>query len=177
MNRRLKQKYGRRFKKKQLWDLDIYLSKFILNNLKAYRELSLNSYPPDLDEDSDDTSIPSSLEIHSMPYKYTEDESIVRWKAIIDKMIWSFNEIAYGFPNEPQTLLYDEYESYIKTVRKEKKYPDSIPDHIVINDSMFREKYPGGAEPIATKEQTKEYNERVNKGLKLFVKYLKDLWD
>lgn len=161
MNKRFKQAYGKHLKKKQLWDMHTYLSRIILNNLRAFRALELHSVPHIPKED--ESSIAPPLEVHHVTNSQ-DDPMIVKWKALIDKMIWSFNEIANDYPNDPQTLLFNDFDKY------EIKYKESDPD-------KFYTKYPDGECPRASKEELDKYSDRINEGLNLFAKYLKDLWD
>lgn len=66
-----------RYKIKQLWNLNDYLSEHIYYALKQFKELQeLYSYPGEL-------------------------KSVKKWEEILDKMIWSFREIKDGYINDP----------------------------------------------------------------------------
>ena len=66
MNKRLKKKKGlSKIQDNECWDLDLTIIKFILQRLKKFKEININSYP-------------------------NKCGSIENWHKIIDKIIWSF---------------------------------------------------------------------------------------
>lgn len=91
MNKRKKQKYGRRFSKKKIANLCDYLAKDILNNLRVFEKCAV-SIPGPLCGEEGARNI---------------SESSAEWHEILQKMIWSFDQFSRGNPDEPFLNGYD----------------------------------------------------------------------
>lgn len=103
---RKKQMFGKRFKKRRAWDCYSYLAIHIINELKAFKKYNVNSYPLEFD-------------------------SIESWHKIINKMIWSFEEISKDYPNAPKlSSLLDDKEKY-------NKYRSQIDDGLMLFAKYF----------------------------------------
>lgn len=103
MNKRNKQRFGRRFSEEKLYDLCDYLIADALVNLKAFNKYH-GSIPSFLcDEDYEKTDV-----------KKAEKE----WHEILNKMIWSMEEYKNDNHNDPgmQGKSYDsdERKEYLK---------------------------------------------------------------
>ena len=75
LRRQLEQATKHSFTDEQLWSFDYHLAKVILPALVRFKQINM----------------------HSFPGTVTEEE----WSEILDKMIWSFNELANDEPNYP----------------------------------------------------------------------------
>lgn len=118
------------------------LAVYILGGLKAYRACG-NSYAPDFDSYED-------------------------WIAAVDKMIWSFDQIANECPDDPNTIHF--YEKWKEAEKKDVPLLDCDEHGRVSFSDMLNDGRP-------TKEEEAAYHARVQEGLDLFAKYFRDLWD
>lgn len=126
-----------------LWSLDHTLALVILPVLIEYRK-------------SKRYGVPVGLDIAYIPLEDAEeDKQMQEWNEILDKMIWSFEQIVNIDGAEDWFWIekpnFDECEisaDYLTAVKG--KY-----DH----------------------EAFKKYNEKIQEGLELFGKYFRNLWD
>jgi len=86
MNKRYKQKFGKKFKIRRMYDLCDYLGKDILRDLKAFQRVC-SAAPMEICEKDDLAGV--------------RPETEKKWKDMIGKMIWSFEEILYDRGNAP----------------------------------------------------------------------------
>lgn len=145
-----------RFSQKEVWNLDYYLAEIILIGLKQFKEGNRHGYP-------------SCVEgVYCTDAGVNQKELISKWEEILDKMIWSFDQIVNDRKDDPLDIYFSQrrdidvifeskngIEEWIEGINKDNKR--SIPDDVM-------------------KAHT-EYNERVQEGLVLFGKYFQDLWD
>lgn len=66
--------FGNRFKKQRAWDCYTHLAVHIANELRAFKKYNVNSYPQDFN-------------------------NIEEWHEAVDKMIYSFDQIAKDYPD------------------------------------------------------------------------------
>ena len=66
--------FGKRFKKQRAWNCYAHLAVHIANELKAFKKYNVNSYP------------------HGF-------NNIEEWHEVVDKMIYSFDQIAKDYPD------------------------------------------------------------------------------
>lgn len=203
MNKRYKQEYGRRFKKVNLWNIGPYLAKEILDGLKMFRRLKKHSIPPFNPETG--LIVPNYTGIKSNEVIFEPDtdenkEILDKYNQIIDKMIFSFEEIVNENKNNPFYLARDKYfdniESFGKTLTEEEKkefekfkkkknddsdgmfiWPSILEEFIEYHVPRFREEYGEIPQYEDMKKEVEEYTNKVNEGLKLFIMYLPHLWD
>lgn len=88
MNKRIKQKYGRRYRREKIYNLCDYLARDICTNLKLYEHIT--------------PAVPSCF---CHPYDDCKEEKWLeareKWHTVLRNMIWSFDEIAKNYPNKP----------------------------------------------------------------------------
>lgn len=103
--------------------------------------------------------------LHSHPIDFEGHEEY--WGKTIDKMIWSFDQIANEYPNHPYTAFFEKRwkEAEANGISLMQVYKDRVQFN-----KMLEEKKP-------TDEETVAYVSRVQEGLNLFAKYFQDLWD
>lgn len=116
---------------------------FLADGLRVFRKEPLHSHPIDFEDHEED------------------------WEKAIDKMIWSFEQIANEYPDHPYTAFFEKRwkEAEVNGISLMQVYKDRIQF-----DKMLEEKKP-------TDEETTVYVSRVQEGLDLFAKYFQDLWD
>ena len=95
-------------------------------------------------------------------------KNIEEWHKAIDKMIWSFNQIAYEYPDDPHTIFFDK-----KWKRAEENGIQlmTIDKNNTIHFSDILE------EERPSDEEQNAYRNKIQEGLNLFAKYFQDLWD
>lgn len=91
MNKRMKQKYGKRYNEEQIYDLCDYLARDILNGLRAFEKHRVGVPACFCGEDGN-----RSLE-----------EAENEWHKVLRKMIWSFEQYVRDYPDEPFKKGYD----------------------------------------------------------------------
>lgn len=116
---------------------------FLADGLRVFRKGPLHSHPIDFEGHAED------------------------WGKAIDKMIWSFDQIAHEYPDHPYTAFFEKRwkEAEANGVSLMQVYKDRVQFN-----KMLEEKKP-------TDEETVAYTSRVQEGLNLFAKYFQDLWD
>ena len=148
--RKVKIKYDRY----DTWSLDHTLALIILPGLKQLKATS-HGYPAVLNDD--------------LPTACLKDASgEERWEWVMDEMIWTFNEIANDYPSE------DSFHSGTLDIvwTKVNKNGDTDPE-----GSWWRvDRGPNDNFSIDF-EARKKYDERIQRGLTLFGKYYRNLWD
>lgn len=138
----------------QIWNLKIPLAFFISGALTRFYHIDRHSYPGQV-------------------------KSVEDWNCILKEMIWTFNEIAYDNPGEPYNILFN------KTMKEHPEwYDDSLIEFRHTNNgtmvNMDRWGYHAHMSPEEldkVKQDSKDYNNRIQNGLNLFSKYFLDLWD
>lgn len=91
---RSKQMFGKRFKKRRAWDCYSFLAVHIANELRAFKKYNVNSLPHEF-------------------YKEEGDNGTKEWHDVVDKMIYSFDQIARDYPNcEEMDVKSSEYKAY-----------------------------------------------------------------
>ena len=154
-----------------LYDLNTSLAANIAQDLKKFKNFT-DSYPdPKVKFDEDTIHVTTN----------NDNPKLIAWKELIQKMIWSFDEIANLYPNNPSTLASKKFFDDIYDYRKkhnmidEGKYPWSQ----IANNIDFGGEYnhpTGYFKDEFTDEDIKLYNERIKNGLKLFANNFQELW-
>lgn len=114
---------------------------YILGGLKAYKSCG-NSYPGTL-------------------------KSYNEWMQLLDKMIWSFDQIVNECPDDPETIHFNK--KWKEAEEKGIKLMKTNGNQIVFSEILD--------EGRPTKEEVLAYHARIQEGLDLFAKYFRDLWD
>ncbi len=132
-----------RYSKRQLWGLDTYLAQHIHDALLQFKEQNVHSYPGDL--------------------QMTPE----LWHAVLDKCIWTFQQIADDYPEEPHTRYWAEF----------RETHDDKDDMYFVNDkngTRIEFKY---ETPKWVWRKNEIYHKCIEDGLNLFARYYRDLWD
>ena len=155
MNNRWRQKKklnGYTFTKSQIWNADDTMAKFILAVLKEFKQMKRNSYP-------------GQDEATATPEK---------WEALLDRMIYTFDQLANDFPDSPHHKACEKMQSEHpecwdfnwKSLNNGYWQMDFL--HEDIQDQYMTDE-------VSKKE--KEYREYIQEGLQLFAKYFQYLWN
>ena len=170
---RIKQKYGRKYNKRRSWDLFSHLAKEITTDLKAFKRYNTNSVPSTihfevLKQFGYDDKLANEIPDDKWPE--IDAESTKRWHEILDKMIWSFEEISLEHPHSPMMNTISEYHN---------RYPqlpgESFEDFF--NSKTNRPEIWDIYDYEEVKRKTEEYNAKVDEGLHLFAEWFENLWD
>ena len=167
---RIKQKYGRKYNKRRSWDLFSHLAKEITTDLKAFKKYNVNSVPGKMHFEVVKEFGYEEGKIPDDKYKEINDECTKRWHEILDKMIWSFEEISLEHPNDPMMNTISEYHE---------RYPqlpgESFEDFF--NSKTNRPEIWDVYDYEEVKRKTEEYHTRLEEGLHLFATWFENLWD
>ena len=131
------------FPYKYRYDAFVTLAVFILDGLKTHKKYNTTSYPIGFDGPEE-------------------------WRKIIDKMIWSFDQIVHDYPDSPHSIFFEKKWK----VAENKNVPLITVDeeNKVCFTDLLEEERP-------SKEVQKDYEDKVQEGLDLFATYFRDLWD
>ncbi len=148
-----------------LWDFNGSVGPIILEWLKQFRTYNKHGVPADMPSflnTVEDYTTQLCFDFYKQsnpPFSDSEDE----WNIILDKMIWSFEEII----NEPNGDCYWD-----------------VKPNIDFDTTFAQESKSDGFHETVWKETGKfnhrkhdEYQNKIQEGLDLFCKYLRNLWD
>lgn len=146
----------------EAWNFNTYHSKWCVPRLKHLRDNS-HGHPANIELDKKASKSGISSHIIGMPKKSPKKQKqefsrkALAWKAVLDKMIWSFEHLEdFAEPVYPKD--YDE--------RMEKTFYDDGSVSYVHMDKREPDYSP-----------IDEHNKKVQEGLDLFAKHYQDLWD
>lgn len=152
------------------WNLDHTLALIILPGLIQLKA-SKHGVPHEFsDVGGEDYVQQDSFDFYKESYNDAFDAKIKEWDAILDKMIWSFQQLAledYDDQYHHGEAKYD----FVKTV---KQYPNPVTGKLEDAYEMV-DQNPGEHWYDYVGHQLHE--ERIQEGLDLFGKYYRSLWD
>lgn len=149
---------GIRWSKRRSWDLFSHLAPFIASELRAFKKYNINGVPQDF------VSTANKFDCNDVTEKGME-----LWHDAIEKMWWSFNEIANDHPNSPYNIAWNKYWDEVGQYRKAEDWSyEKDGHHYYKSDDKFIP---------PSKEEQEAYNAKVKNGLHLFAEYFEDLWD
>ena len=168
------QKGKLRFNRSEVWNLDKYLAKVIVQGLEQFKEMGKNTIPPHLvtNEINKETG-------REVCWDYSSEYCEEQWNELLDKMIFAFTEHPTYFDVEPYNFYYDDL-----------THPDKFPDPEWEDNPVFgkvtewrqilKEGYTQ-EQVDAWWERSRAYdaeiNTKVKEGRDLFIKYFNSLWD
>lgn len=131
--------------KRDAWNLDDFFSPILCAGLRRFLTLKLEHIPADFK---------------------TEEE----WKDTIRQMLWSFEQHHLDCPDDPYSIWYDREERKLKAA--------GIPAFKFVMDPHSKlmeltNNFPAWPENLA--DETRAYENKVKKGIRLFAKYYRDL--
>jgi hypothetical protein len=153
------------------WSLDHTLAMIIYPALIQLKE-SKHGVPSDVVNDvgGEDWAEQGSFDFYKESHNEAWEIASKRWDEILDKMIWSFYQIAHDSYSEK----YFHGESDYDWVKSDKTFPNPITGKVEETYQMV-DKDPEGHWYDAEGHQLHE--ERIQEGLDLFGKYYRNLWD
>lgn len=153
------------------WNMDSTLALIIHPMLVQLRDTK-HGVPGELVEDvgGEDYKDQESFDFYKDTHKESWDIAAARWDEILDKMIWSFGQLAY----EDYDAKYHHGDAKYDWVKSDKTYPNPITGKIEPTYQMV-DKNPD--EHWYDSEGHKLHHERIQEGLELFGKYFRNLWD
>jgi hypothetical protein len=111
-----------------------------------------------------------SFDFYKDTYNDAFDQACKRWEEVLDKMIWSFQQLALEDYEEQYSHGTPEYD----WVPSDKQYVN--PDNGQLEDTFTMvDKNP--TEHWLDIEGLRKHEERIQEGLELFGKYYRQLWD
>ena len=152
------------------YSMDHTLSYIILPLLVQLKETKHGVPTEFADVGGADYEAQDSFDFYKETHNDAFDTAIKRWDEVLDKMIWSF-----------QQLVSDDYEEQYRHgtsdfdwVKTEKTYPNPVTGK---NEPTYQmvDKYP--EQHWTDYEGMRKHEERIQEGLDLFGKYYRNLWD
>ena len=152
------------------WNADGTLAMIIYPMLVQLRD-SKHGVPSELVQDvgGEDYVDQESFDFYKETHKEAWEVASERWDEILDKMIWSFQQLVCG----DYDSKYHHGESDYEFVESDKTYPNPVTGKIEKTFQMIN-KNPDCWYDI---EGHKLHNDRIQEGLDLFGKYFRNLWD
>lgn len=142
--------YGNKvFSKEELCNLNLTLAKIIRTGLKQFKDAKPEGYPFDISQEE--------------------------WNAILEKMYWTFNEIANDHPNDPHEAFFDKMASECPIMWE---FENTEEGHMIVNSDallQWEEEHAAEKEQMLAEQET--YYKKITEGKELFAKYFEDLWD
>lgn len=152
------------------WSLDHTLALIILPALIQLKETK-HGVPADFanvgGEDFDDQE---SFEFYKETVNEAFDEKIKEWDKILDKMIWSFQQLAL----EDYESKYHHGEAKYDFVATDKMYPNPVTGKL---EATYQMVDTNPEEHWYDHVGHKLHEDRIQEGLELFGKYYRALWD
>jgi hypothetical protein len=147
-----------------LWDFKC-VNMIILEWLKKFREMKQSGHPCDIPlfsqtHEHHTDQMAFDFYIDSNP---SYEQCMEEWKSIIDKMIWSFNEI-----------ITEENGDCYWIVKPEIDW-DGTKENVV--DEAGSVEVLWKVEGVIDELKRSQYHARIDEGLDLFRKYIRNLWD
>jgi hypothetical protein len=152
------------------WSLDHTLAQIILPALLQLKASKMGVPTEFADVGGADWESQDSFDF----YKETHDESFniacKRWEDILDKMIWSFQQIAI----EDHESLYCHGKAEYDWVKTDQPISNPISGQV---EDTFQMVDKNPTEHWTDYEGMRKHEERIQEGLELFGKYYRHLWD
>lgn len=152
------------------WNLDHTLAIIILPALLQLKATK-HGIPGDFAEvGGENYSFQSCFDFYSETHNDSFNEGCKRWDEVLDKMIWSFQQLAL----EEYDAQYHHGKSEYDWVKTDKQFPNPVTGKIEETYQMV-DKNPAQTWYDHIGHQLHE--ERIQEGLELFGKYYRSLWD
>ena len=135
------------------------LGEIILRWLKKFRESPKHGYPSFLLEYDSERKEYANRQLAFDFYKNSDlrgENYHDEWMKIIDKMIWSFDEVVHSTNRECY------YDAIGQIDTEQNEHPLTLKWKVA---------------PVINRYKMSEYFERIQEGLDLFSKHFRDLWD
>ena len=111
-----------------------------------------------------------SFDFYKETHNDSFDEGCKRWDEVLDKMIWSFQQLI----DDDYEAKYRHGDSKFDWVKTDKQYPNPVTGKLEDTFQMV-DKFP--EQHWTDYEGMRKHEERIQEGLELFGKYYRNLWD
>jgi hypothetical protein len=152
------------------WSMDHTLAHIILPALMQLKESKMGVPSEFADVGGADYTDQDSFDFYKDSHDESFDIAVKRWEDILDKMIWSFQQIAM-----------DDYEDQYQHGTAEYDWVPSGTPFIDPNTGQPEDTYrmvnKNPEEHWTDYEGMRKHEERIQEGLELFGKYYRHLWD
>jgi hypothetical protein len=111
-----------------------------------------------------------SFDFYKETHNDSFEEGCKRWDEVLDKMIWSFQQLI----DDDYEAKYRHGDSEFDWVKTDKQYPNPVTGKLEDTFQMV-DKFP--EQHWTDYEGMRKHEERIQEGLELFGKYYRNLWD
>jgi uncharacterized UPF0160 family protein len=152
------------------WNMDRTLALIIHPMLIQLRDTK-HGVPGELVNDvgGEDYSEQESFDFYKETHKETWEIAAKRWDEILDKMIWSFGQLAY----EDYDAKYHHGRGDYEFIESDKTYPNPVTGKIEKTFQMINKNPDCWYDHVGHQK----HEERIQEGLDLFGQYFRNLWD
>lgn len=156
--------------KEDTWGLDTTLSLIILPCLLQLKDTKKGVPAEFAEVGGEDYGYQLSFDFYKETYSESFDKKALEWEEVLDKMIWSFSQIAF-----------DKYSD--KYHHGDPKFEWEPLKHKIMNpitgklEKVYQMIDTNPNEHWYDREGHMLHEERIQEGLTLFGKYFRDLWD
>lgn len=153
------------------WDIDHTLAHIIYPMLLQLREKK-QGVPSEVVDNigGEDYVAQGSFDFYKETYQESWEKACGRWDEILDKMIWSFEQLTKNDYDQ----LYHHGKAEYDFVEADKLYPNPISGKMEKTYQMV-DKNPD--EHWYDSDGHRLHEERIQEGLELFGRYYRNLWD
>jgi hypothetical protein len=146
------------------WNMDTTLAYIVVPMLKQLKETK-HGIPCDFAEvGGEDWEAQQCFDFYSEDTnKLFNEKAVARWDEVMDKMIWSFEQIITDCTSED--VYWEPY------------WEDMDPSEEIDENSVYNQIGIEHPRKKINREKMEEYNRRMSEGFELFGKYYRNLWD
>lgn len=152
------------------WSVDHTLAYIILPLLIQLKESKMGVPHEFAEVGGADYEAQESFDFYKETHNESFDKGVERWNDVLDKMIWSFQQLAEDDYEEK----YRHGESEFDWVKTDKQFPNPISGKL---EDTFQMVDKNPKEHWTDYEGMRKHEERIQEGLDLFGKYYRSLWD
>lgn len=152
------------------WSMDNTLANIILPALLQLRATKMGIPAEFADVGGADYDSQDSFDFYKDTHNESFDLAVKRWEEILDKMIWSFQQLALEDYEEQYRYGTPEYD----WVPSNEKYLNPVNNQM---EDTFQMVNKNPEEHWLDIEGLRKHEERIQEGLELFGKYYRHLWD
>ncbi len=149
-------KYG--FPLVEVWNFNSFLAEWALPRLKHLRT-SKNGYPCEVTSGNDENQL--CFDFYKKSEQEVEDEAKAKWGIILDKIIWSFENL----DNWPEPIKPPNYDERYRVEERGGIEENGGLEFVSVDDRKW------DWAPV------NKHQEKIQEGLDLFAKYYQNLWD
>lgn len=152
------------------WSLDHSLAHIILPALLQLRASKMGVPASFADAGGADYESQDSFDFYKEDHNWAFDQKVKEWELVIDKMIWSFQQIVL----EDYEQLYHHGEADFSWEKTDQPFTNTMTGK---SEDTFRMVDKNPEDHWYDVQGHLEHEKRVQEGLELFGKYYRHLWD